>query len=121
MGIWGMLRGAQKLPGVMAPCGGPHGAGADPVFWGLRFRRSDLRQHEAFAFGFGNRVAKFFGGVDPQLNGLMGVSERRFLSVAVRDAAGQFRRLGNEYLAFVAPVNDDLVLVHAYAFSLFNP
>jgi hypothetical protein len=64
-----------------------------------------LRQHKAAAFRFGDGVTELARGVNPQLNGFMGVGERRFRSVAMRHAAGQFGDLGDEDLILVAPIN----------------
>ncbi len=40
---------------------------------------ADLRQHEAFALRFWDRIAKFFRGINPQLDGFIGMRERRCL------------------------------------------
>ncbi len=51
----------------------------------------------------------------------MGMRERRFLSVAMGQAAGQFRAFGNEDLILIAPIDEDLVLMQVYPFSPSSP
>lgn len=84
-------------------------------------RVKESGKHEAFAFRFRDGVAKFAGGIDPQLDGLVGVGKSRFRRVAVSHTAGKFRHFGNKYLIFVAPMENNLVLVHAYSFSPSSP
>jgi hypothetical protein len=45
-------------------------------------------------FGSGDGIPELSRGVDPQLDSLVRVGERRFLSPAVGHATGQFRDFG---------------------------
>lgn len=47
------------------------------------------RVHQAPAFGFQDRVAEFAGGVQLELDGLLGTIQCRSLRVTVRLAAGE--------------------------------
>ena len=55
-------------------------------------------EHQALAFGFGDEVAKFAGGIDPQLDGHLGVCQGRFRRTSMGHAARQLRHIGNESL-----------------------
>ena len=92
----------------------------DRAYAGLR-RGYWLGQHEALAFWFGNGISEFVGGVDPQLNSLVGIGECGFRRAAAGHATRQFRRFGNEDLVLIAPINDDLVFVRAYSFPPSSP
>lgn len=80
-----------------------------------------LGQHEAFALRFRNGIPEFACGVDLQLNGFVGVCERGLLSVAMSHTTRQFRNLSNENMVLIAPINDDLVFVHAHSLFAFEP
>ena len=70
------------------------------------------RQHQAFALRLRNRVAELPRRFKPKVHGLVDLLQRRLLRVAVGRAARKLRRFGYIGAVFVAPIDDDLVLVH---------
>src|SRR5680860_233946 len=61
-----------------------------------------LSTNQAPAFGFWNRIAEFFRGVEPEMNRFLCVCESRFLGISVR----------HERLIFFAPIDNRLVSIH---------
>lgn len=79
-----------------------------------------LGQHQTPPLGLRHRVAKFPGGVDPELCSLLGVLKRGFLSLAVGHTTRQFRHLGDKDLVLVAPVDNDLLwMIHSSPTNLY--
>lgn len=71
-------------------------------------------------FGSGTGSPKFRGCVYPELNCFVGICHSEFMSIPVSWAAWKFWNLGNVNLIFIAPINNDLVLVgHKSSPALF--
>ena len=71
-----------------------------------------LRQHQAFALRFRNWIAELPRRFKPQVNGLADVLQRRLLRVTVGRASRKLGRFGHKRAVFVAPLDDDFILVH---------
>ena len=78
----------------------------------LRSCRLRSSKHQAFALRLRDWSPQLSRSFDPELHRVIDVPQRVFLIVTVRHAPGQFGHLGDERLVFVAPVENDLVLVH---------
>lgn len=71
-----------------------------------------LCQHQAFARGFRDGVAKLPGRFKPQVHGLIDVFQRCALGIAVGSTPGKFGHFGHKDSIFVDPINVNLLLVH---------
>jgi hypothetical protein len=49
---------------------------------------------------------------NPQLNRLMGIGKGLFCGLSMGHTTGQFWHFGNKSIVFLAPIDDDFVLVH---------
>lgn len=79
-------------------------------------RKRQLREDQPPAFRLRHSVAKLFRGIDPEANGFLHAGESRFLRGAVRGAAGEFRRLGDECGVFPAPISKGMGAAAPIAF-----
>ena len=63
----------------------------------------------------------FLGGIDPKLDGLLGVFEGLFICQAVSETAGQFRYFSDIDIVLVAPVYDYSIFSHRQRFYSIWP
>jgi hypothetical protein len=70
------------------------------------------RKLQAPPFWLWNLSTKFHGSVKPEFDSLMAVSESAIGRISMRCATGKLWNFGNKGLVLVAPVDDDLVLMH---------
>ena len=73
----------------------------------------DLRQHQAFTPGVRDGVAELPRRIDPEVDRLLDALQGGRLRLAVGAATGKLGHLRDERVVLVAPVDDDLVLVHS--------
>jgi len=59
-----------------------------------------------------DRIVELSRGLDPQPDGSLGVSQSRLVSLSVSHATRQLRHVRNKGVVLLAPVDDDLVLLH---------
>lgn len=67
---------------------------------------------ESLGLGLRHSIAVLSCRVNPKLHRLVGALEGVFLAIAVRHAPGQFRYFSDKSPVFIAPIEDDFVLVH---------
>ena len=72
-------------------------------------------RHNKVPSGFWERLADSLRRLKPVTNGVLRLRERLLVTVSMRQATGQFRDIYDEDAVFLAPVQDDLVLVHSNA------
>lgn len=75
-------------------------------------RERCLSKHQALPLGLWDRIAEFFGRINPELDRFIRISGRSFMSDAVRHTAREFGDFGDVRVIFVAPINNDLVYGH---------
>jgi len=63
-------------------------------------------------FWLRHSYAVFLSSVNPQLNSLVSIGERRCLGVTMSHTTRQLRHFGNENIVLVTPVNNYFVFVH---------
>src|SRR5437773_4177545 len=71
-----------------------------------------LREYQTLPFRLGNRIAKFPGSINPQLNCFVSVCGSGFVGAAMGQAARQLGNLSNTGLIFIAPTDDYFVFMH---------
>src|SRR5439155_20539381 len=71
-----------------------------------------LSEHEPPPLWLRDCIAEFLRGFDPELRRFANACQRLLVRRTVRHAARQFRDFRDERLVVLAPVDDDLVLIH---------
>jgi len=77
------------------------------------WRAATQGEHQPLALGLGHWVSELPGRVHPQAYCRLGIVQGINPCVAVRNAARKLGDLGDKRLVGVAPVDDDLVHMHA--------
>ena len=77
------------------------------------------REHQATALRLWNWIVEFPRGLEPQADGFLCACQSCLLRRSVCCAPRKLRHVCHEGLVFVAPVDDDLVLVHSASPSLY--